>query len=588
MADEREIDEPQPTSDIRLARVAVRNFRCVDQVELELESGTTYLVGENNSGKTSILLALLSAIGNRRPLDDDLRRTDADTPASEASVDLLIVPAEGQNFRPETAQQLLHVQRDPSTNSAAVGIRITFKPSREGRWLTTRRHFLQPNADGRWEPVPAPALPPALMDRVEAHLMDASRDLVSELGNRTSVWGRVLSDLQIEESPPQGDGIADLEQALADVATRIRDASPVLATLQADLARLADAQASVGKVELQPLPLRLEELARAAEVVLHQDDQAALPLRFHGLGSRSLATMFVFQTLAKLRLGADRDGQLHLVTLLEEPEAHLHPQAISALGWLIDRLPGQRIVSTHSPQLVAHADPRSVRIIRRSASKTEIVGLPPDTSKRVAQFRRYVERPFGEILFARAIVLCDGTTERCTLPILLAGYFECHPAGLGISFIDCESMNREQTGIIIQAAHDLKLPWLAFTDNDEAGGLALGNIIHPVTRTKLAVDSPEVVLTGRKQIEQLLIDAGYEQEIEQVARESSRDGDGLPSSKNPHLKFLKQNKTWAPEQVAVRAMQVNRALPDCIEELARRLEATSGAQRGPAFRSDAA
>lgn len=589
MTDAKEIDGPQSTSDIQLARVAVRSFRCIDEIELDLESGTTYLVGENNSGKTSILLALLSAVGSRRPVDDDLRRADTDTPAGEASVDLFIVPTEGPDFAPETVQQLLHVQRDPATGSAVVGIRLAFKPSREGRWLTTRRTFLQPNNDGKWELVSAPALPPALMGRVEAHLLDASRDLVSELGNRSSVWGRVLSDLQIEENPPQGDSRADLEEALADIAARIRDASPVLETLQTDLARLADAQAGIGKVELQPLPLRLEELARAAEVVLHQDDRAALPLRFHGLGSRSLATMFVFQTLAKLRLGADRETQLHLVTLLEEPEAHLHPQAISALGWLLDRLPGQRIVSTHSPQLVAHADPRSIRIIRRSTDKTKVIGLPPETAKRVAQFRRYVERPFGEILFARALVLCDGTSERCTLPILLAKHFDCHPGGLGVSFVDCESMNREQTGIIIQAAHELELPWFVFTDNDDAGQIALGNIKHPETGRKLETDSPEVVMSGAKQIEQLLIDAGYKNEIEAVAHENnSRDGGGLPSGKKPHLTFLKRNKAWASEQVAVKAMEANRPLPSSVKELARRLEAVLGAPKAFASRPEAA
>lgn len=576
MTDAGATPRSQFPSDIRIARVLIRNFRCVAETSLELEPGTTYLVGENNSGKTSILFALWSALGTRRPVDDDLRQDDAGKSVTEASVDLFVVPASGRAFSTETTQQLLHVQRDPSTDSETVGIRIVFLPSREGRLLSTRRSFLQPGTDGKWEPVPAPALPPSLMSRVEAHLLDASRDLVSELGNRTSVWGRVLSDLRIDETSVQGDGRADLEQALVEVAGRIREASPVLSDLQSDLALLADAQAGIGKVELQPLPLRLEELARAAEVILHQDDRAALPLRFHGLGSRSLATMLVFQTLAKLRLGADREEPPHLVTLLEEPEAHLHPQAISALQSLLDRLPGQRIVSTHSPQLVAHADPRSVRILRCSAAGIDVLGLPPDTAKRVAQFRRFVERPFGEILFARAIVLCDGSTERCTLPILLTAYFECHPAGLGVSFIDCESMNRKQTGIIIRAAHELKLPWLAFTDRDVAGKLALGDIVHPETGNNLTPESFEVVMSGEKQIEQLLVDAGYNDEIEQVARDNALE---LSTKKKLHLNFLKSNKAWAPEQVAVLAMERNKPLPSCITDLGQKLETVLGIER---------
>ena len=565
--------KPDPNSGIRISRVTIRNFRCIDELRLDLEPGTTYLVGENNAGKTSVLLALWSALGSRRPLDYDLRHSVDDSPANEASVDVFVVPSAGQRFSSELRQRLLYVQRDPSTQTETVGIRNLFQPSREGNVLSTRRVFLQPDRDSEWTPVAAPRLPPELMNRLEAHFLDAARDLVEELGNRTSVWGRVLADLQIDQHPKQGDGRVELEQALADLARRVRESSPVLRTLQDDLAGIADAQASVGSVEVQPLPPRLEELARTAEVVLHQPQQPVLPLRQHGLGSRSLATMLVFQTLARFRLGADSGFEPHLLTLLEEPEAHLHPQAIFALRTLLDQLPGQRLVSTHSSQLVTDADPRSIRLIRRSAETISVLGLPTETARQIAQFRRFVERPFGEIIFARAIVLCDGSTERYVLPILLSGHFGCNPAGLGVSFVDCESMNKPHTQMIIRAAHNLQLPWLAFTDNDAAGHFALNSVTHPANGKPLTPDSDEIVMSGQKQIEQLLIDAGYTEETEQTARDNDLE---IGSGNKWHLKFLKDNKPWAAEQVALRAMDAGRVPPAPVVTLARKLEALLG------------
>lgn len=566
-------DTPAAASGISIRRVAIRNFRCIDDLQLELEPGTTYLVGENNAGKTSILLALWSALGNRRPVDDDLRRASDDSAVGEAVVDIFVTPPQGQRFATELRQRLVHVQRDPATGAEVVGIRSVFQASREGAVLSTRRSFLQPGANGDWTSVNAPRIPQDLMARLDAHLLDASRDLVDERGNRTSIWGTVLADLQIEQHPEQGVGRDALEQDLADLARRVRDSSPVLRTLQSDLGGIAEAQASVGRVEVQPLPPRLEELARTAEVVLHQPQQPVLPLRQHGLGSRSLATLLVFQTLAKLRLGADRGFQPQLLTLLEEPEAHLHPQAVFALRNLLDRLPGQRLVSTHSSQLVADANPRSVRLIRRSASSIRVLSLPPDTAKRVLQFRRLVERPFGEIIFARALVLCDGSTDRYVLPTLLSGYFKCNPSGLGISFVDCGSMNQPHALSIIRAAHDLELPWLAFTDRDPAGIRALRGIIHPATGKPLTPDSDEVIMSGGKQVEQLLIDAGYTEEVEQVAQ---REGIPLGTGERRHLKFLTDNKPWASEQVAIRAREADKPLPEPVVELARKLERLPG------------
>ena len=563
----------EPATGIRISKVRIRNFRCIDEIELDLEPGTTYLVGENNSGKTSILYALWSALGSRRPIDDDLRRTPGEKSVKEASVDIWIIPSDtDDNFSTDLSRQLVHVQPDPSTGIDTVGIRVVFKSSEEGNLLLTRRFFLQPDDEGGWASVDAPILPPSLMNLLEAHLLHASRDLVEEFGNRTSLWGRVLSDLQIDQNTDPGKTRVDLEKDLINIAQRIRDASPVLSSLEEDLDGITEAQASVGKVELQPVPPRLEELARTAEVVLHQDGQSVLPLRFQGLGSRSLATMLVFKTLAQFRLGADSGSRPHLVTLLEEPEAHLHPQAISVIQSLLDRLPGQRIVSTHSPQLVTHTDPKSVRIIRQSAESIRVIGLNPDAAKRVAQFRKYVERPFGEILFARAIVFGDGSTERCTLPALLSGYFGCHPGGLGISFFDCESMDRAQTNIVVHAAHDLGIKWLVFVDNDLSGSKALNQIKRPsdegTTGERLTMESDEVIVSGNKQIEQLLVDAGYLEEIEEVASENNLE---LISDQKEYLKFLKDNKPWAAEQVAIKAVGNKRPLPGPIIELGRHL-----------------
>ena len=80
-------------------------------------------------------------------------------------------------------------------------------------------------------------------------------------------------------------------------------------------------------------------------------------------------------------------------------------------------------------------------------------------------------------------------------------------------------------------------------------------------------------MSGQKQIEQLLIDAGYSDEIEQVAHDNDLQ---MGTGKNRHLLFLKSNKPWAAEQVVIRAMDANKRLPDSVVALARKLDARLG------------
>ena len=68
------------------------------------------------------------------------------------------------------------------------------------------------------------------------------------------------------------------------------------------------------------------------------------------------------------------------VLTLEEPETHLHPQAVRTLWRHFEELPGQKIVTTHSPYFVQHVPFRDVRLVRLTANGTEVRSLPASFS----------------------------------------------------------------------------------------------------------------------------------------------------------------------------------------------------------------
>lgn len=547
---------------------------------MELSPTTTVLVGENNAGKSSFLLAIATALGRRRATTDDLHRSPNGTIAEKAVIDVFVSPPPGQSaFAPDVAQRLLGIQRYPGTNDEVVGIRTSLQRSSESSLLIAQRTFLQPH-DGEWIDAAEPPFEGRVLDLFDAHLLEASRDLLAEIGVQQSAWGRVMSDLRIPVLPDLGEGTADpaghrgIELDLAALAGRVRAASPVLTELQEDLRRMAETQSTVARVDLLPLPYSIEDLGRGTEIVIHQDDSLALPLRFHGSGTRSLAALLVFKTMCALKSGADQGLKPHLITLLEEPEAHLHPHAVAALTTTIDCLPGQRVVSTHSPSLVGEVSPLSLRVFRRSVAGVTISELKEIPTERIEQFRRFFGRPFGEIVFARLVVLGDGASERNTLPTLLAMALNSEPARLGITFVDCESMSDyNRVNKMLKALHDLDIPWIYFADNDEAGTTALGKTRDPATGNALSyAHSSVTTLQGTKQIEHLLIDAGYGDEITTVAAQHSHTALDDEARRG----FLRAHKPWASEQVVRSAREAGKRPPTQIAGLVTAIRAALG------------
>ena len=58
---------PVPNADMLLAQAHVFGIRNLSDVRLSFERTATYLVGENNSGKSSLLLSIAYACGARAP-----------------------------------------------------------------------------------------------------------------------------------------------------------------------------------------------------------------------------------------------------------------------------------------------------------------------------------------------------------------------------------------------------------------------------------------------------------------------------------------------------------------------------------------
>lgn len=460
----------------------IRNFRGIADCSLELERNLTLLVGRNNAGKSRVLRALGVALGLPADIDD---LTVGST--EEATIDVVIAPpppaSDGKNetFSKSISRrlgfQIPLIQESPARERFAW--RTTIRKSGEGLGAVSETQFLQFDSQERKWVLPDNASTVARDQRslLAVELFEARRDLVEEFSKRSSAIRRVLNDLEVNE-----DIRAELQKDLTTLSERILNKSPALTAVKKSLSELETHIDSIGTPSLNPLPPRLEELARSIAIDL-DTGKGAIPLRLHGAGVRNLASLQIQGVNYDRRLGRDGPStRPHPVTLVEEPEAHLHPQAVLELCDLLTNLPGQIIASTHSSHLVTSIEPRCIRLLRQDANNTTLIDLGPAPSDSEARHRalrpdthveemeklkRLVERPFGELLFASAVVMGDGATERAFLPPVIR-----HALGhraQGVCVIDPSNLGSDLAHAAVKFAKLVKIPWLLFCDSDTQG-----------------------------------------------------------------------------------------------------------------------
>ncbi len=167
---------------------------------------------------------------------------------------------------------------------------------------------------------------------------------------------------------------------------------------------------------------------------------------------------------AKSVLEHDQDSEV-VIYCVEEPEAHLHPhQQRKLASYLISALPGQTIVTTHSPQIAASYHPNSIiRLLRSNgASRAASQGCSDCINSAWTGLGYRISILPAEAFFSSAVMLVEGPSEM----LFYAALARAHGYDLDHSNVSLLSVDGVAFEVYKRVLDALEIPWAVRTDND--------------------------------------------------------------------------------------------------------------------------
>lgn len=493
---------------MRLRDVRIRNYRSIESQDFSLGE-LTVLFGKNDAGKSNVVKALEFAFDRSRQVDVSnvhISSLHPDPKETTIVVDVQFVGDKDEDFQWPLAFGV-NAFNIGANGDMALSFRTEATYNSETRTFEKVRHIITNWQD---EVIDTHSLPSGLLDSIDFILLDAHRDLAEVIRDRYSRWNQEMRKADISDEDAE-----EIEGKLAELGESIVKASPFLTAAENDLKGATDRRAS--KIEIAPVARNLNELYRSLDVLVTEDSGPSISVALFGAGTRSRAEFMALKALIDIAKTdvESRGTPYYCLAVFEEPEAHIHPQSQQQLLMELEKLGSQRVVTTHSPYLLAKSPMDALMHVKREKHTTQLTPMDIDlTDEQKKETERYLLRTHGELLFADAVVFAEGETEEQALPVFFERYYGKKPFELGVTIVSVASHKYEP---FLRIASRLELPWYILSDAEpnvlQSVGKQISRAVNNGASTDLSKVSQVVTCREGNDFEKDLIDDGYTEEI---------------------------------------------------------------------------
>lgn len=479
---------------MKIKKIEVENFRLLKTFSMDLENELSLIIGKNNTGKTSILSVLDKFINEKSKFSYDDLNIDFKN-EFESLIKYADVPDE---FSPKGIKLKIYIEYndtddlsnvsrvlmdlDPDNNNIVLGFEYTvsydaflkikadyagFAASENAKNAQKNKYkqrelkdFLKQNLEAYFKihkfsfeydtatnkitetkPIDLINENINLKDIISFKYISARRDVTNK--EKENTLSKQTSSLYKKKEDS-----SDKTQATEDFKDQLSETDSTLSDIYKDLFKdVIKKVQDFGGVKLNDTDIAIistlqhRELLEGNTTVVYTHDEHKLPEHYNGLGYMNLISMIFEIEILVQDFKKDKDKKPADINLLiiEEPEAHTHPQMQyvfiknikKLLGEGIKRDDGierplQYIITTHSSHIVADSDFDDIKYLKAiaknnvTAKNLKDLKTQYDADPKQYQFlKQYLTISRAEIFFADKAVLIEGDTERILIPTFM-------------------------------------------------------------------------------------------------------------------------------------------------------------------------
>ncbi|WP_282126620.1 ATP-dependent nuclease [Marinifilum flexuosum] len=482
---------------MKIKKIDLKNFRLLENISCNIEDDITLIVGKNNTGKTSFFEAIKLATSQEGKFQfEDFSQ---ETYKSFESNLKKYNESQKDDIDEESQDEL---QREIINGIPKIQVVFEIEYDKVNDSLIELSEFITDLEDARndalicisFEPTDALRMFKSFCDRedenqclikylqkninnhyrTKCYAVDKNSDYKREIeeGFKRAIEKvflvesikamRVLDDTNDDSNNSLSEGfskyykvrdkesgdVKELEKELEKVAENLKGKyEKVLEAILEELKKFgAKTPITVPQIAIDSR-FDSEKVIKKNIHYLYQQDVIDLPESYNGLGYSNLIYMILelASFIEKFKNSKEEKLTNFITVLIEEPEAHMHPQMqqvfISQISELVkeakskNNLSIQIILTTHSSHILSEAgiDKEKgfsrVRYFNRQVEKdtgiTKIINqdfnnLKVKDDKRTFRFlKQYLTLHKSDLFFADKVILVEGSTERMLLPQMI-------------------------------------------------------------------------------------------------------------------------------------------------------------------------